>query len=72
MPAHLKNSAMATGLEKVSFHSNHEGGQCQRIFNYYADFTCLPCDFICFPDFTKASLVAQLVKNPPALWDSWV
>ena len=63
---------MATGLEKVSFHSNHEGGQCQRIFNYYADFTCLPCDFICFPDFTKASLVAQLVKNPPAMWDTWV
>ena len=23
MPANLENSAMATGLEKVSFHSNH-------------------------------------------------
>ena len=24
MPANLENSAMATGLEKVSFHSNHK------------------------------------------------
>ena len=26
------NSAVATGLEKVSFHSNPKEGQCQRIF----------------------------------------
>ena len=32
MPAHLENSAVATGLEKVSFHSNPTGRQCQRIF----------------------------------------
>ena len=25
---------MATGLEKVSFHSNLKEGQCQRMFNY--------------------------------------
>ena len=31
MPANLKNSAMATGLEKVSFHSNPEERQCQRM-----------------------------------------
>ena len=29
------NSAVATGLEKVSFHSNLEEGQCQRMTNYY-------------------------------------
>ena len=29
MRANLENSAMATGLEKVSFHSNHKEGQCQ-------------------------------------------
>ena len=23
-------------------------------------------------DFTKASLVAQTVKNPPAMWETWV
>ena len=26
MPANLENSAVAKGLEKVSFHSNHEEG----------------------------------------------
>ena len=31
MTAHLKNSAVATGLEKVSFHSNHKERQCQRM-----------------------------------------
>ena len=32
MPANLENSAVATGLEKVSFHSNTKEGQCQRMF----------------------------------------
>ena len=32
MPANLENSAVATGLEKVSFHSNPKEGQCQRMF----------------------------------------
>ena len=32
MPAHLENSAVATGLEKVSFHSNPNERQCQRMF----------------------------------------
>ena len=32
MPANLENSAVATGLEKVSFHSNRKEGQCQRVF----------------------------------------
>ena len=31
MPANLENSAMATGLEKVSFHSNRKERQCQRM-----------------------------------------
>ena len=31
MPANLENSAMATGLEKVSFHSNPKERQCQRM-----------------------------------------
>ena len=31
MPAHLENSAVATGLEKVSFHSNSKERQCQRM-----------------------------------------
>ena len=31
MPANLENSAVATGLEKVSFHSNPKERQCQRM-----------------------------------------
>ena len=32
MPANLENSAVATGLEKVSFHSNPKERQWQRLF----------------------------------------
>ena len=32
MPANLENSAVATGLEKVSFHSNPKESQHQRMF----------------------------------------
>ena len=31
IPANLENSAVATGLEKVSFHSNPKARQCQRM-----------------------------------------
>ena len=31
MPASLENSAVATGLEKASFHSNPKERQCQRM-----------------------------------------
>ena len=34
MPANLENSAVATGLEKVSFHSNPKERQCQECSNY--------------------------------------
>ena len=30
--ADLENSAVAIGLEKISFHSNPKEGQCQRMF----------------------------------------
>ena len=32
MPINMENSAVATGLEKVSFHSNPEESQYQRMF----------------------------------------
>ena len=32
MSANVENSAVATGLEKVSFHSNPKERRCQRIF----------------------------------------
>ena len=31
MPANLENSAVATGLAKVSFHSNPKERQCQKM-----------------------------------------
>ena len=43
MPASLENSAMATGLEKVTFHSNPKEEQCQRMFKLLHNcphFTC--------------------------------
>ena len=34
MPTNLENSAVATGLEKVSFHSNPKERQCKDCSNY--------------------------------------
>ena len=34
MPANLENSAVATGVKKVSFHSNPKERQCQRMFKH--------------------------------------
>ena len=35
MPANLENSAVSTGLEKVSFHSNPNEGQCKECSIYH-------------------------------------
>ena len=35
MPANLENSAVATGLEKVSFHSNPKKGNARECSNYH-------------------------------------
>ena len=43
MPAHLENSAVATGLEKVSFHSNPKERQCQRMHKLPHNCTHLTC-----------------------------
>ena len=43
MPANLENSAVATGLEKVSFHSNPKERQCQRMFKLLHNCTHLTC-----------------------------
>ena len=34
MPSNLENSAVVTGLEKVSFHSYPKERQCQKCWNY--------------------------------------
>ena len=43
MPANLENSAVATGLEKVSVHSNPKERQCQRMFKLPHNCTYLTC-----------------------------
>ena len=43
MPANLENSAVATGLEKVSFHSNPKERQCQRMLKLSQSCTHLTC-----------------------------
>ena len=43
MPANLENSAVATGLEKVSFHSNSKERQCQRMLKLPHNCTHLTC-----------------------------
>ena len=35
MPANMEKSAVATGLEKVTFHSNPKERQCQRMLTLY-------------------------------------
>ena len=43
IPANLENSAVATGLEKVSFHSNPKERQCQRMLKLLHNWTHLTC-----------------------------
>ena len=43
MPSNLENSAVATGLEKVSFHSNLKERQSQRMFVLPHNCTHLTC-----------------------------
>ena len=43
MSANLENSAVATGLEKVSFHSNPKERQCQRMLTLLHNCTHLTC-----------------------------
>ena len=43
MPANLENSAVATGLEKVSCHSNPKERQCQRMLKLLHSCTHLTC-----------------------------
>ena len=43
MPANLENSAVATGLEKVRFHSNPKERQCQRMLKLTHNCTHLTC-----------------------------
>ena len=68
MPAHLENSAVATGLEKASFHFSPKKGHCQRMLKLvhialisHASKIMLKIlrkfqknTYFCFIDYTKA------------------
>ena len=43
MSATLEDSAVATGLEKISFHSNPKERQCQRMFKLLYNCTHFTC-----------------------------
>ena len=43
LPANLENSAVATGLEKVRFHSNPKERQCQRMLKLLHNCAHLTC-----------------------------
>ena len=49
MPANLENSAVATGLEKVGFHSHPKEKQCQRMLK-------LPHSFVLISHASKVML----------------
>ena len=53
MTANLESSAVATGLEKVSFHSNPKEGQCQRMIKLPQNCTHL----------TRQQINAQISPN---------
>ena len=43
IPSNLENSAVATGVERVSFHSNPKERQCQRMLKLLHNCTHLTC-----------------------------
>ena len=53
MSANLENSAVVTGLEKVSFHSNPKEGQYQRMLKL--PYNC--AHFICSQGYVQNPLV---------------
>ena len=52
MPENLENSAVATGLEEVSFHSNPKERQCQRMLK-------LPCNCT---QFTPSKVMLKILQ----------
>ena len=61
MPANLENSAVATGLEKISFKSNPKDRQCQRMLKLLHDCTYDEKDIFFGCQFLK---VLQVTTEP--------
>ena len=64
MPANLENSAVATGLEKVSFHSNPKERQCQRRLKLLHNCTYLTHSKVVLK-ILQAKLQQYMNREPP-------
>jgi len=80
MPANLENSAVATGLEKVSFHSNPKESQCQRMLELLHNhmlvmFKILQARLQIYMNFQIFKLVLEKAEEPktklPTFAGSW-
>ena len=70
MPANLENSAVATGLEKIRFHSNPKERQCQRILKLQHS-----CAHLTQESSRKTSISVLLtVSKPLTVWiiKNWI
>ena len=63
MPANLENSAVATGMKKVVFHSNPKERQCQRMLKLLHNCTHLTC---------KQSNTQNSPSQASALCEPWI
>jgi hypothetical protein len=61
MPANLENSAVATGQEKVSFHSNLKEGQHQGMFKQLYSRT----HFTCYQGYAQDPSSSALAVHEP-------
>ena len=69
MPANLENSAVATGLEKFSFHLNSKERQCQRKLKLPQNCTYLICQQSNAQNFpSQASIVCELWTSRCPSW----
>ena len=65
--ANLENSAVATGLEKVSFHSNPKDRQCQRMLKLLHNCTGIHCRTQETRDALSAGSAADVSGREPCL-----
>ena len=65
MPANLENSAVATGLGKVNFHSNAKKGQCQRMLKLPHNCTHLTRYYIVMLKILQARLQQYVNRELP-------
>ena len=70
MPANVENSAVATGLEKVSFHSNPKERRCQRMFTLPHNCT----HFICWQSNAQnfPSEASKVHESRTSRCSSWI